>query len=46
MVSGKPRHSLTGLVNVEIAQTALLMGLAVPEIMGKCFHIVFHYLPS
>ena len=36
----------TGLVNVEIAQTALLMGLAVPEIMGKCFHIVFHYLPS
>ena len=36
----------TGLVNVEIAQAALLMGLAVPEIMGKCFHIVFHYLPS
>ena len=36
----------TGLINVEIAQAALLMGLAVPEIMGKCFHIVFHYLPS
>ena len=35
-----------GLINVEIAQAALLMGLAVPEIMGKCFHIVFHYLPS
>ena len=36
----------TGLVNIEVAQTALLMGLAVPEVTGKSFHIVIHYLPS
>ena len=36
----------TGLVNVEIAQTALLVRFAVPEIMGKLLDIVLHYLPS